>query len=127
MFDWRRFVDLADSFAESDAEAELRTAISSAYYTVYHVAIEKVRDRGILRARTHRIWVELQEVGRSQGRSDLITVGVIGFELKRRREQADYHSPFDRDHRRQSPIDELTKDTLVVARELLRLIDALEE
>lgn len=125
MFDWRRFVDLADSSRTSNDEAALRTAISRAYYAVYHVTTETVRARAIVRPRGHRIWEQLQEVGRAEGRPDLVEAGLSGRQLKRWREQADYHSPFNRDNRRQPPLDLVTREVLAATRELLDLLDAL--
>lgn len=119
------FVNLADMLSKKSDEAALRTAISRAYYAVYHTTTETVRMRMTIRPRGHRIWEQLQDIGVAEGRPDLRDIGLGGRELKRRREQADYHSPFDRDNRRQTPIDELTQDTLVLARQLLHLLETL--
>jgi len=125
VFDWRRFVDLADVLRTTNDEAAQRTAISRAYFAVYPVATEKMRLTSIVQPRGHRIWEQVIDIGTTDGRPDFVVIGEAGLDLKRRREQADYHSPFNRDNRRQIPIDEVTRDTLVAARDLLALLDAL--
>lgn len=125
MFDWSRFLELAETLRASGDEAALRTAISRSYYAAYHTATLVVRSRSILVPRHHRIWGQLETAGEVRGRADLVEIGGRGRDLKRWRERADYHSPFNSDNRRQAPIHVVTRDVLAATRELLDLLNAL--
>lgn len=98
MFDWREYLMLAEQLARSDSsEAELRTAISRAYYAVYHRASTYIRDQALVPA-TERLshqkaWVTM----RATGDPDRIDAAVRGDQLKRRREEADYRATFPDD------------------------------
>ncbi|MBD0324008.1 MAG: hypothetical protein ICV72_11575 [Aldersonia sp.] len=61
MFDWEEFLAFAEQLVERDAdEAALRTAISRAYYAVYHRASAHLRNNVLVPAHerlTHRkVW-----------------------------------------------------------------------
>lgn len=47
MMGGRDFLDLAVRLSEGRSEAELRTAVSRAYYAAFHVAKELLEDAGI--------------------------------------------------------------------------------
>jgi len=93
MFQWRDFLELATRLAHRGAdEAELRTAISRAYYAAYHGAAAYVRAQHILTSgHSHtRVWQALAN-DPDPARAD---IGVRGVFLKRSREYADYRHPF---------------------------------
>ncbi len=98
MFDWTDYLVLAERSAAPDAdEATLRTAISRAYYAVYHRASTYVRDNALVLARsrlTHqRVWEAFAGVNDARHAE----VAVRGDRLRRLRTLADYHNPFPGD------------------------------
>jgi hypothetical protein len=45
-FDWFEYLQLADELGERAEEGALRSAISRAYYYVYHQALERAEANG---------------------------------------------------------------------------------
>ena len=43
-FDWSEFLTLADELGKRADEASLRSALSRAYYYVYHLALRRAQD-----------------------------------------------------------------------------------
>src|SRR5918998_841448 len=98
MFDWQGYLALAEQLARSGGtEAERRTAISRAYYAVYHRASSYVREQ-VLVPTTERL--THQKVWAAVGAdSDPIRIdtAVRGNRLQRRRVEADYQAAFPPD------------------------------
>ncbi len=119
-FEWDDYLSLAEELAERDTdEAALRSAISRAYYAVYHRASAHVRVHDVVpvgERLTHRkVWQVLQSGG-DQERTD---VGFRGRLLHQLRTSADYHRPFPGDLR------ERAQTAVAEARIVLDLIDRL--
>ncbi len=120
MFDWEEFLAFAERLVERDVEeVALRTAISRAYYAVYHRASTYIRDNDLLPAGeglTHRkVWDTLQAASERR-RFD---IGSRGRRLQRRRTSADYHNPYPGD------IQDAARFSVNEARSMLDLIDPL--
>ena len=89
-FDWANYLILAAELRERDGEAELRTAISRVYYSVFHQARDYLEKE--LRFETSRydsvhkrLWDEFKKHGRQFG-----GVGINGSRLNDARRIADY-------------------------------------
>ncbi len=118
MFDWRDFLPFAERLAlEADDEPSQRTAISRAYYAVYHAAAGYVRAKGLLHVRhSHgRVWAAIG------GDSDAGRVGVRekAERLRRRRIAADYRNPFPGD------VGEQAKAAVADARDVIEALERL--
>lgn len=126
MFEWDEFLDLAKELAQSARnEASIRTAISRAYYCVYHRATAACRARLPMQSRRHQIWIQLRDFGVHSNRPEFVEIGRRGMELHWLRIQVDYHNPYNVNNRRMKPLIALALDVIVQAEELLDLIDRL--
>ena len=118
MFDWNRFLALAERLAAlADDEAAQRTAISRAYYAAYHATSAYARSRGILGG-THshrRVW----DAFAGTADADRANVGAIGGILSRRRQAADYRSPFPGD------LAGSVRDAIIEARAVIEALERL--
>lgn len=95
-FDWSHYYRLANELAGHDDEASRRSAISRAYYYVYHLALARALHNGcqfVLNEPSHKqLW---------QNFSDSVDPGCrklaeIAKRLKEKRERADYVPIFPR-------------------------------
>ena len=89
MFDSTGFIKVAEKLALWDDEASRRTAISRAYYCVFHMACLLVERGGILLPNDGRAFRDVWEVLRRQGGAR-VRAGIDGLELLDRRREADY-------------------------------------
>lgn len=118
MFDWTEYLAVADRLlADAPDEGALRSAISRAYYAVYHAAATFVRTSGILRrGHSHRrVWSALaNDVDPARA-----AVGARGDQLRQVRTDADYRDrvPGDLANR--------ARDTVREARALVEAIHRL--
>jgi|ERR1700677_48229 uncharacterized protein (UPF0332 family) len=89
-FDWNQYMVLAEELALRPDEASKRSAISRAYYSVYHRALDRVVQKSgpcPPKQSTHTwCW------GKYQSTNDLTCyeLGNTGSRMKRRRQSADY-------------------------------------
>ncbi len=95
-FDWTSYYTLANELAGRADEASLRSAISRAYYYVYHLALARAAGNGfeILPGEgSHtQLW-------RNYSLSPELTcrkLAEIAKRLKEKRERADYHERYPR-------------------------------
>ena len=95
-FDWIEYYRLANELAAQADEAFRRSAISRAYYYIYHLALTRAVDNGfqmIAGEATHKqLWrnySESPEYGCKQ-------LAVIANRLKEKRERADYNKFYPR-------------------------------
>lgn len=121
MFDWRDYLGLAEDLARDRYdEAALRSAISRAYYAVYHRASRYVRSQTLVPAHIklshHIVWTAIR-ITSNPNRQE---AGNRGDALKAVRLRADYHTAFPGD------LQKATRDALVEAREIIDLIDVIE-
>ena len=116
-FAWGDFLALARRLARRNAsEADQRTAISRAYYPVFHAASSFIRAKTLVppteRLTHDKVW-HLLACDPDPDRAD---VGRRGFVLKRLRVDADYRNPFPRRDLSQLTAHALTEaDDLIVA------------
>lgn len=97
MFDWEGFLELAEQLSRSPTEAAQRTAISRAYYAVYHAASYYIRRKQLIepgRRLSHRAAWRLLKLSVNLDQRD---TGFRGEDLKRLRQDADYDSPYPGD------------------------------
>jgi hypothetical protein len=120
MFDWGDYLVHADRVAQRWAdEAAQRSAISRAYYAVYHRASQYVRANGLVLASTKLRHQDVWRVIRSSDDLRRQDIGNRGDALKVVRIRADYDNPFPQD------LEHSTRDGLLEALELMTMIDGL--
>jgi len=94
VFDWLRFLSLAERLATSQDEEALRSAISRAYYAAFHVAYAYVltanRYPGRKRLRHEEVWGAFVDTPVFAE----ISIDVRGIRLMQRRHSADYAAHF---------------------------------
>lgn len=94
MFDWLRFLLLAERLTTNADEEALRTAISRAYYAAFHVAYAYVlrvdRYPGRTRLRHVEVWGAFVDAPVVAGMS----IEVRGTKLMQDRHSADYAARF---------------------------------
>lgn len=114
VFDWLEYLKLAEELGSRTDEASVRSAISRAYYYVYHLALRRVQTNdftlvvGGMHAQLWRVFSESPE-------PDCRKLGAIAGRLKKRRERADYEAIFAR-------VDEEIPGTLADARAFAELL-----
>lgn len=87
-FDWSEYLVLAHLLAKEESEDCKRTAISRAYYAVFHAAVALYPDPISTKVDSHQtVWKWFIRKGRLHKK-----VGVEGQRLKVRRRNADYES-----------------------------------
>lgn len=86
----RLFLTLAEELAQVDRPAASRTAISRAYYAVFHTAERLLQRMGFHRPKKDH-HIALQRRLKNSGDADLTTVGMQLEQLHHERVQADYH------------------------------------
>jgi len=89
-FDWNEFLNLAEDLATRNDEASKRTAISRAYYAVFHSALARATQRS--GQPPQNVPVHGWCWGKYQSTNDMACheLGNKGSRLKRRRTLADY-------------------------------------
>ena len=89
-FDWSQYFNLAEELAKRSDEAALRSALSRAYYFVFHLALKRAQTNGFRPVGgegTHK------QLWRNFGDSpdpDCQKLAHIAARLKEKRERADY-------------------------------------
>ncbi len=110
-FDWTDYARLAEELRTRHDEASLRSAISRAYYSVFHEARDFLTAEGIHLSKadsSHKaVWNQYENLG---GRS-CRAVGLNGKRLNDNRTRADYDNPLDR-------IEHLVEETFKVAQDV---------
>jgi hypothetical protein len=95
-FDWSEYFQLAEELAKRTDEASIRSALSRAYYYVYHLALQRAQDNGF-GARpgegTHKqLWRNYS--GSPEPACQILA--EIAARLKEKRERADYQKTYYR-------------------------------
>ena len=98
VFNWKDFLDIADSFSQNNlGEAYNRTGISRAYYAAYNIAKNYATKEHLLKKqdvsgkplKSHEgVWMGLKSSQNTQIR----LAGISGASLKATRVDADYNS-----------------------------------
>ena len=117
-FDWSEYLSLADELSKRTDEGSLRSAISRAYYYVYHIALRRAEPNGFQPLPGEGIHAQLWRCFRASPEATCSKLGVIGERLKDRRVKADYDPNYLR-------ITEDVQDVLTDARDFDRRLKAL--
>ncbi len=86
----RDFIACADRLAQSSAEAELRSAVSRAYYGAFHEARTLLRDSGVGLPRTEQVHVKIGFCLRDCGHAIAAQAAKQLERLREQRKAADY-------------------------------------
>jgi uncharacterized protein (UPF0332 family) len=92
-FDWSEFLVLADELGKRADEASLRSALSRAYYYVYHLALKRAQDNNFTALSGEGTHTQLWRVFSTNPEFECRKLGEIAIRLKEKRERADYN-PF---------------------------------
>jgi uncharacterized protein (UPF0332 family) len=117
-FDWTGYYTLADELAARADEASRRSAISRAYYYVYHLALARAASNGF---RIIEGEASHKQLWRNYGDSpepDCRKLAEIAKRLKEKRERADYNKSYPRID---DEINELINDAQNFANRLVAL------
>jgi len=118
-FDWTQYFVLAYELGDRTTEvACLRSAISRAYYYIYHLALERAEALGFARLPGEGVHSQLWRLFNDNPEGACRVLGQIALRLKEKRERADYESVFTR-------IEEEVPAVLDDAREFARLLSIL--
>ncbi len=104
-FDWSRYLAIADELAKRSDEESLRTAISRAYYYVYHLALQRAEGNNFQALAGEGTHSQLWRIFSTSPDPDCRRLGIIADRLKGKREMADYKHVYVR-------IDEETPEIL---------------
>ncbi len=93
-FDWAEYLRLAENLAGNSDEASQRTAISRAYYFIYHIASVRATNSGLAAGGQNHaeIWKHFHDQPTRAERR----LSTLGNSMKRQRESADYKATFER-------------------------------
>ena len=88
--DWAGFLALATRMAAEDSEAELRSAVSRAYYSAYNDARRFVRNKEpMFSFKDEQHWLIWDWFSREPGQAP--QVATLGTALRKTRNKADYN------------------------------------
>lgn len=94
-FDWSKYLELAEELGKRVDEASRRSAISRAYYYVYHLALERAEANDFI-AVIGGVHTQLWQLFTASPDPDCLKLGTIAVRLKKLRERADYEPMFVR-------------------------------
>ena len=86
----RDFVTCAEQFGQGSSEAELRSAVSRAYYGAFHEAVSLLNDCGVWLPKTEQVHVEVGYCLRDCGNAEAAKAGQQLEVLRSQRKVADY-------------------------------------
>ncbi|HZJ67067.1 MAG TPA: hypothetical protein VFD36_26355 [Kofleriaceae bacterium] len=90
MTDWAGFLALATRMAAEDGEAELRSAVSRAYYSAYNDARRYVRNKApMFSFKDDQHWLVWDWFAAAPGQAP--QVATLGTALRKTRNRADYN------------------------------------
>jgi uncharacterized protein (UPF0332 family) len=95
-FDWQEYFGLADELGRRADEASLRTAISRAYYYVYHLALARAEANTYRPLPGEGNHTQLWRVFSKSPEPDCQRLAIIAARLKEKRERADYENHYAR-------------------------------
>ena len=87
-FNWNEYLQLATTLSANQDEASQRTAISRAYYAVFHAAALQATPNGYSEHSHGRLWKMYAVDADVNARR----ISALGNQMKRAREEADYVS-----------------------------------
>jgi uncharacterized protein (UPF0332 family) len=95
-FDWSEFLTLADELGQRADEASLRSALSRAYYYVYHLALTRAEANHFKARPGEGTHTQLWKLFSTNPEPDCWKLAQIASRLKEKRERADYDSVYPR-------------------------------
>lgn len=95
-FDWSSYFTLANELAAKGDEASRRSAISRAYYFVYHLAHARATQNGCQFEMDQPAHKQLWQQFGDSVEPACVKLAEIGKRLKEKRERADYVATFPR-------------------------------
>lgn len=95
-FDWSGYLQLAEELAKRHDEASMRSALSRAYYYVYHLALQRAQLNGFVTEPGEGTHKQLWRNYSGSPDPDCRTLAEIAVRLKEKRERADYQQTFNR-------------------------------
>jgi uncharacterized protein (UPF0332 family) len=95
-FDWAKYLTLAEELGRRTDEASLRSAISRAYYYVYHLALARAEANDFRRLAGESTHTQLWRIFSASPEPDCRRLADIALRLKEKRERADYDNHFSR-------------------------------
>jgi uncharacterized protein (UPF0332 family) len=95
-FHWSQYFTLANELGGRADEASLRSAISRAYYYVYHLALARAKSNAFEAKSGEGVHHQLWRVFSASPESDCRKLAFIGPRLKEKRTRADYQSSYAR-------------------------------
>ena len=96
-FNWSEYLKLAEELSSRvEDEASLRSALSRAYYYVYHLALSRAEANTFKPVSGEGTHIQLWKLYRSSPEPACQKLALIAERLKEKRERADYHPTFRR-------------------------------
>lgn len=117
-FKWTEFISLAERISNDADEASQRTAISRAYYFVYHAADDRAKANNYRRPEGGTSHDSLWSYYERNNNDECRRIAFLGRRLHQRRVKADYHDTYPR-------IGEEMVDVLLSARSCVSIVEGL--
>jgi len=117
-FDWFQYFRLADELAKRPEDSALRSALSRAYYYVFHLALQRAQINGFTISPGESTHKQLWRNFDSSPEPDCRKLAQIAGRLKEKRERADYDDNY---RRLADDIPEMLNDARDFATRLQRL------
>lgn len=96
-FDWAEYLPFAQELATRTDEAALRSAISRAYYFVYHLALKRViENNSFMKLDEGGMHAQVWAVFSGNPDPDCQRLGELGNRLRDKRVRADYKEHYPR-------------------------------
>jgi uncharacterized protein (UPF0332 family) len=95
-FDWSEYFKLAVELSERPDDASLRSAISRAYYYVYHLGLKRAEHNDFKAVSGEGTHLQLWRLFSASPEPECQRLAAIASRLKEKREKADYNSFFAR-------------------------------
>ncbi len=117
-FDWSGYLKLAEELGNRPDEASLRSALSRAYYYVYHLALNRAEANRFQPLQGEGTHTQLWRLYKKNPEPACLALALIAERLKEKRERADYRSQFVRI---EDEVPEVLKDAREFAAKLAKL------
>ena len=95
-FDWSQYFTLSNELAKRQEESALRSALSRAYYYVYHLALQRAQANGFTTSSGEGTHKQLWRNFNGSPEPDCQKLAQIAGRLKEKRERADYDDNYKR-------------------------------
>ena len=109
LFEWGEFLKIAEELGMRPDEAAQRTALSRAYYFVYHLALKRAEQNGFVAQKGEATHSQLWRTYSQSPVPECNRLAQIAQRLNENRRRADYDQVFPR-------VSELIKGSLTDAR-----------